>query len=482
MGIEAKLEKISQKLSDLWMLGVFVIFVYYTDNAYFNMLEAKAQIFQFVALLFVGFSTIVVLGKLNFLPVKATLAKYMKSLNGLDYFVFLFGVSSILSNLVTEHKNEALLGSYGWSVGTIWVIGLCAVYFYVSSQVKLSKAICWIVGAATGLQYVLVVLNGFYVDVFSLHQNLAAKDYVRYVGTIGNTNWYVGYVVMTLPFLLLGTHYLKVAESVGLRLLLIFATMSCITINCQGVYLGVGGILFFYLLWAMKNKRQLMIALMNFGIMTISVGILAMIGRVLPMVSLDGINSLVITAKCWGSVLGLVAVVAVILAKTKEEHYNKIRKYLQGAVVLLGVVFAGVILTCQIKEFDDHWGTNRGRIWKVAVKAFRESAPVHKLFGVGTNCFGFCYKQITGSDWVRNAHNEFLEYLVTTGILGLVSYVGIYAQVLLRKGKDNAVAIACKLAVVGYMAQAVVNNPQALNGAIFFTILAIYRRSQKEVL
>ena len=74
-----------------------------------------------------------------------------------------------------------------------------------------------------------------------------------------------------------------------------------------------------------------------------------------------------------------------------------------------------------------------------------------------------------------NCHNELLQYLVTTGIFGVVTYVGfavcsfIY---LLRRLKGDAVAIACLASGMAYFAQAMVNLNQPITTPFFFVTLA----------
>ncbi len=478
MGIVERLKLISQKLSTVWLVGVFVIFVYYMDDKYFNMLEAKSAIVQMGALFFVGISSILTLMICNYINVNEAVKAYLKSCNCLDGFVLAFGASAILSNLVTNYKSQALTGSYGWSVGTTYIVLICLAYFFVSRWVVLERKAMWGIGVLSALQFAIVLAHGFYIDVLSMHKQLAAKDYVRYVGTVGNTNWYVGYVVMLLPFFLMGIHFCKKKiDRIGCRVLLILATMTFVTINCQGIYLGVGAVGVAYFFWSMSTYGHLRKALENVILMLISFLLLVILGKIKTMVPVDGINVFVLNPSLLG--VGLISCLFLyfLLGIVKEEKYNDIKSIIKILFLVIVLLCAGIILYSQVIGFNDSWGTNRGRIWRVAVKAFVGMPGLQKLFGGGTNCFGYFYQQITGSEWVRNAHNEFLEYLVTMGLFGELSYLGIYAFALKRRKDLNPVALGCKLAVLGYMAQGIVNNPWALNGVIFFTILALYRRN-----
>ena len=79
---------------------------------------------------------------------------------------------------------------------------------------------------------------------------------------------------------------------------------------------------------------------------------------------------------------------------------------------------------------------------------------------------------------IANAHNEFMQYLVTTGLFGLGSYCMIYIsafRVYLKRMFWSEEKALFFFAIMGYMGQAAVNNPQALNLAMLFVFMGIYR-------
>ncbi|MGN0170672.1 MAG: O-antigen ligase family protein [Lachnospiraceae bacterium] len=485
--------------SSLWIIAVWVAGVFYMEDHYFNLLEAKALFCDLAALLFVGVSVLFALFFLMEYSAKEIIAGWKRNLQLMDVAVFCFMLAAVISNLVTEYPEEALWGSYGWKVGTLWVVLLGLVYFFLSRNARVDRWILFVIGIATGLQFLLVIMNGFGLDPFSLHWNLAAKDYGRYVGTIGNTNWYVGYVTMCFPFFLLGTHKRgPVREKTACRILLLLASMTCITINSQGVYLGVGAVMAAYLCLCIADYNNILIAMRNLLVILAGVGMVSIGSKFFSLVDLDGFNLIFTRPMVLGCALAVCLVLYLGLILLKEERYCRNRVWIQRAyTVTVACLMLGLVIL-QIQSFNDSWGTNRGKTWKVAVQAFAGMPWINKLFGGGTNCFGFYYLAQTGSDWVRNAHNEYLEYLVTTGLFGALSYLGIYVSAFLsafrnRAGKrtgdgksqkdigENGLYTACGLAILGYAIQAMVNNPQALNGAMFITILAIYRRTGQKM-
>lgn len=138
--------------------------------------------------------------------------------------------------------------------------------------------------------------------------------------------------------------------------------------------------------------------------------------------------------------------------------------------------------------FNDAWGTNRGYIWRKSIEIFRDFPLIHKLFGYGPDTFGIL--TTTGDFWSEmlaaangqtfdNAHNEYLQYLVTVGALGLITYVIFLAAairrmtVCLAKGNGNKYIAGCLFAVLCYNAQALVNLNLPITAPLMWLLLSI---------
>ena len=75
-----------------------------------------------------------------------------------------------------------------------------------------------------------------------------------------------------------------------------------------------------------------------------------------------------------------------------------------------------------------------------------------------------------------NAHNELLQYLVTTGLLGMVSYIGLFISSVIyifKRANKRVIANVCIVAMVGYFAQAIINISQPITTPFFFIFMAL---------
>ncbi len=78
---------------------------------------------------------------------------------------------------------------------------------------------------------------------------------------------------------------------------------------------------------------------------------------------------------------------------------------------------------------DDEWGTHRGYIWRIGIECYMKYSPLRKMFGSGPDTFGIVtqsyYREMIERYYeiFDSAHNEYLQYLITIGIVGLFSYL-----------------------------------------------------------
>lgn len=154
----------------------------------------------------------------------------------------------------------------------------------------------------------------------------------------------------------------------------------------------------------------------------------------------------------------LFAVAAVVLANIKKEiRFNsvKVRKYVTIALVAVIVIALVVLffyngsdeLLSEIHEalhgrLDDDAGSGRGRAWKVTFSLIGKKP----IFGYGTGTFPTVFWPYNNDVGVFDlAHNDFLQIMLCTGILGLVLYLGFVVTLAVKAIKATA---KCRLLVV----------------------------------
>lgn len=477
-------------------VSIVLVMPFYFENGYFNMTEAKAR-FLWIAgeILFLAILASYIPGMASkiFNHSQSDVSKGIlkqkieKRFSILDISILLFLCSVICSGFISKTPREAFWGSSGWFMGILTIGILVLMYFAISRNIEFGRYMIITVIVSSTMLYVMGILNSFHIDVFGLHQRIS-NDFYNYISTIGNVNWYVGYLSMIFPMgciLYLGCKRLPMK-----LLLLIFANLgyyNVIICKSDGIILGLAASFFVIGLYIIRHREYLE----NFLLLTISFCITT--GIVFGIiefyqgqyVKIDSMFLFVLEKKLW-LFFGIVALLFLWLLKRKKRNIkreNKQKPYFGIIFCIFFIVVGFALLMYEISAFDDSWGTKRGVLWIYTYNLFSKFQWKYKLFGCGCDCFGIAFLS-RYFNYVKgiylNAHNEFLQYLITTGIFGLISYSMIWISSInmFFKKKEKFIRDWMLFSgIMGYLGQSVVNNPQAFNYAVLFLILALFQKS-----
>ena len=126
--------------------------------------------------------------------------------------------------------------------------------------------------------------------------------------------------------------------------------------------------------------------------------------------------------------------------------------------------------------FSPSWGTDRGAEWMSFWQMFREASLPRKLIGSGAGALAEWDRahRLFSDAVTDSAHNEYLHYLLTGGVFGLLSYLALLVLALrkaLRNPSPTRTALA--LGCASYAVQAAVNIAQPFTTPLFFVLLAL---------
>ena len=157
-----------------------------------------------------------------------------RDLSSTDKFAALYGIAVLLSYLFTNYREEALWGTASWRMGMWTQLGAVIVYFMISRMWQWKS---WI--PALVLSVSAIVFSLGYVNKFGLLP--VDPEYVTpsFISTIGNINWYCGYLVT----ILFGGVYLlwRMEEKMTWKKLLLMAyvTIGFASLATQGSSSGI---------------------------------------------------------------------------------------------------------------------------------------------------------------------------------------------------------------------------------------------------
>jgi len=461
----------------------------FMTNKYFNITLSKFIFFAIVSVLcFVLFFT---LKPENELRKKNTENKTM------DTAVFGFLASAVVSVLFSPYKADALFGSSGRCMGLCFVLILTGLYYALSRKYKIHK---WeLIGYCTafGIVTVIAFVQFFGVNFGGLYTSVSKQTIENYYSTIGNINVVSSYICLCLPFIMylfcsakgfLKTAALYIFSFIGFCFLIIansdsgyigmaaaFCAVAYIVAKRQGTFYRVlllaGAFLFspslmYYLSETFSGKAKSLSELAELlgesDVIFIAAIVLTVVGVTASALKINRALSVIIRGSVVVFALGSVILVA-------------------GAIIYFTVVDSETELGFfeDYLRFSDTWATGRGEIWKMTVDSYRNMPLTGKLFGCGPDALLPLLSEKYNDrmlvwGYVDNAHNEFLNYLVTYGAVGVSFYIFMLFTALRKcfiKARTSIVHGGLFAAVLSYACQSVVNISQPLTTPFYFVLM-----------
>ena len=505
----------------LYLALMLFVFPLYYENKYFNMGEAKYHFFIYVSGIFLLIMILELLlyGILTVVktPQELNGKNYLRNLSGTDKLVLAYLIVTSISFMFAGDKEMAGWGYTGWYMGLISQDIFVACYFILSRFYKRNS---WVLPTAvfvSCITFQIGILQRFSIDPLQMYQDLSAINIEKFLSTIGQTTWYSSYAVLLVPFsFFLFWNAKKVVGRVlyGIATALSFG-MLCTT-NSDSAYMGFAFILMVFLWFSLENDAKLLRFLEILLVGLCSFRIVGIMQRLFPekMIELitgtEEMSKFVTQSLVMRILLIVVATIYIMLRiakrngllKAEDTIVSKI-KWLRPAMVIVPVVALCVLLLLMVAvtnrvlpeplhslysigflNFDEQWGNQRGFNWRMAWKAFCSAGFKDKLVGVGPDCFAVamnahCKEEVSaywGGKVLACAHCEWLNMLITQGMVGLVCYIGIFVAATLRMGKlayKNAELVPFVAAALAYMGHNLFCYQQCVCTSIVFLLLGM---------
>ncbi len=522
--ITIPLTKIIYVMTTIYMLLITVIVPLYHRDGFCFIGDRKYRLF-FISSIFL----IPVILLLLF--VKHLALKEKTVLSVTDICAIGYACVVTASCMMSTYREIAIWGYEDWHMGTITQLLFVGIYFAVSRGWKWHTGIVKAVCAVSGAIFLLGVMNRFAIDPLQMFEGLEYWNKTHLLATIGNINWYSAYACVIFP---LGIYFFwsqPVKEGRWNRQLLkvVYCSIAFATLMTQGSESGLFTLFvvftaFSYFSLESKDKRY------RFLLMNVILGVTAcMLGIIYRLCDKEQIYfaadlaiDKIILQPVWWVYTGVVMVLlmgyylknhrvkpacksgeteAVISDADRilqSGKYQRIWVYcVTGMLILIGItVFLHnrnqqifpVYNKISVLNMNKDWGSGRGLLWSVVWKAYIEMPWIKKIFGAGADCFApYLYTQYAqlldgflaewwGNAVVANAHNEWLNVLINSGMSGMLTYAGIFMTAIYRWVRNRGraeVLIGLSICLVGYMVHNTVSFQQVVVTPIVFVILGM---------
>lgn len=482
------------------------------ENFFIKILTYAGKIMLPLFLLWLIFRLITAVQKKELPELRAIPASIWKSLGITDRFAALYGISVVLSYVFTRYREEALWGTASWRMGMWMQLGAIIVYFMISRMWHRKDWIPVLVLPVSAIVFFLGYMNKFGLC-------LVDKEIINssFISTVGNINWYCGYLVTVL----FGGVYLlwRMEEKFTWKkwVLMIYVAIGFASLATQGSSSGI--VTFAVMMFVLFGMSVTDSAKMEcfWQEMTLFSGacfvtyVLRFCDVFSQELELEEITD-VLTFSLASIVMILVSAAMLFLIhrmRSTNRYSEKVWRTLYRSIAIAVPVVVGVVLlltfintllegmltknvtdpeVAKWMTFNSNWGSARGATWAAGARCFWEADFLHKIFGVGPDCM-YSFLANEGSAGLQNmvnerfsgnrltnAHNEWLTILVNMGLLGLVSYAGMMVTAIrnfLRAGKESALLGACGFCVLAYTVNNMFSFQQVMNISIVFVILGI---------
>ena len=439
-------------------------------------------------------------------------AALLTPLSVTDICMLCFLGFAVISTLMTEHPNEALLGPNPFTSAAIHsrnngllLLFLYTMMYFTITRNYVKKDYVFIIFLVTSsIIALLTVLNFFYIDPFGLLDGYDAATIDDFGSTLGNKNIIAAFMCIFLPAAVM---LFVIAESKALRIVagvsILFAYSGLLCADSTSDILGLLVILPVTAIFCARSFTYLKRYLLALTILFIS-------GKVLWVFALligdhnkgfEFMQHFLIYNKLMFlpiAVCCLLYLLIMVFEKKLEARYPaKALTITFSVLFLIGIIAALAAFIYfsfidrktdigsfkKLLRFDDYWGTHRGFMWRVGLEEFGKFKPMQILFGTGPDTAYYVFQphfnelsSRFGDSSTDCAHNEFINYLLTQGVLGLAAYLGVMGSVIVRSiktAKNDPTALIFICPVICYLAQSVVNLYNPIVTPFLFIFLSL---------
>jgi len=473
------MKKISLSIFPIYLYLLVGIYPLFMTDYYYNLQLSKAIFFVTVTVLCALF-----LAALRLFSVSQCTHPAIRP--AMDLSAFLFSLTVLLSAFLSPYGRSAFTGEHGRFMGAGMALSMCICFFLCSHHCPTPNHLSTVT-IISGLAVESIgILQFISIDPLGLSSHVPPQLAGVYLSTLGNANIFSHYVSI-IAALSLGLYCLQ-----GKKLLLVSSLVSYVALFCSnsdGGFLGLA-VLFLSFPLILPTKKLSVIRISEELILFSISCLLSKCLSPLAISSYAGIPRL-LTAQLVPFVFLFLSVLLYLFNRSYFSDEARLQRFQKHYRILLlsGLLTVLLLFLCANQgkmsipalTITDHWGSHRGYIWKKVLYLWQNAPLSQKLFGYGPDTLkllliGTCYDEmlsVTGNIF-DSAHNSILQYLITTGLCGVVFYVFWCISTLLTTLKAKKEEVFPWLAaLIVCLAQTMVMPDQPVTTPLIFMIAGI---------
>lgn len=468
------------------MFGLPLIF---TDG-YFNITETKSIYFHIISIALIAFvvsgagrkkGSAVEAPSHNILAEKAALSPSDKAMA-------LFCGIMLISCIFSKHS-DCWLGLSSRYQGFYTIAVYTAVYFIVSRNFTSAQRFLFSSVLAFSVVCILGVLHCYGFDPLGLYDGIGDSYKTSFLSTIGNINFYSSYMCLLMPLVVCGfcLSQGKISRTVY-TVALVLGSFGMMVTSSESFVVGFGSSLLIIPLFLYSRPHRLKRFLVSIIIIVLSSQAYMLIYNLTGKGNIAVSRLLkILVNPCICAAIILFCLLAYLIVSRYPDKI-KILKVVYPLCLIAFVLTVGVCFilanTVGLPRFNgafkitSEWGTYRGKIWLFCAKTYLYKYSLkEKLLGTGLETLHIttASAKLFERKSLDQAHNEYLQYLMTTGLAGLTAYLSVIASTIytvVKKLKDSTLAVALLTGLIAYWMQATVNIAQPFTTPIVYIYIA----------
>ncbi len=503
------MEIMQEHVTSLYVAIMLLIFPLFYRNNYIDILRAKRDFYFTVTFFFLGMMVLLALfailerGKGN-----SPFTKKLNIKSALFLFLLLAVVIWLIGGFGSGHLADAFWGETGRYLGIMVYLSGAAVMLILARFLKWSTFLTWAFLLGVSGVYLLQILNEWQIDILGMKENLATDQYSIFIGTIGNLNFNAAFNSITVAALMV--LFLNSKEKISMwiyAIVLFLGFTGSFCCRSDSTFLGIGASFLVILGYVFLQKKKLDKVWIEGAVFLLALGVTALFYTLFRKnaYTFDGVMQVALNGKLLTVMAAFLVLCALVWrwVKDKDKLYLWLGRVYWGILLICALAFFTVFGMANIGKagetgwlakfrYNDAWGSNRGYVWSRSWQLFFKLSPEKKVFGCGINCYSYLMNEHFGEEARAlymakyiDAHNEYLQMLVTTGIAGFIGYFGMILTVLAKSVRSVAKDERALLGIVGiaaFLAQGIANSSQITILPFVFIGLGIYlsilRKSQ----
>lgn len=509
-------KKVNQIIASVFTLIIIAVFPLFFRNYYFDILTVK-YIFYYGTI--ISMAVVMLVASIVFLfldksrydwaTIKSLKRQFcFKSFRKSDWAMIAFLIAVAISTFQSDYFYESFWGNEGRFMGMFLILLYGVSFFIIGHCLKFKQWFLDVFLFAGMIACIIGIMQFFKYDPIGFKKGLTASDFPSFTSTIGNINTYTSYVALISG---MGTVLFAIEKNKIRRawylftvIISIFALITGISDNAYLAFLALFGLLPLYLFNNLKGLKRYMVLV---AILFTEFQFIDMISQKYPehVLKINGLFNVIVgydklahfVVMLWGICIVLYVLDACISKDSIMKRDNNLGRWIWLGLLII-IVMAGCYILYDaniagnadkygaLKKYlviNDDWGTHRWYIWRIGMESYAKFPFIHKIFGYGPDTFGIItvhnfYEEMISryNEKFDSAHNEYLQYLITIGIVGLAAYLTLlFTSIveMIRASKKRPVMMALAFALVCYGAQAAVNISVPIVAPIMMTLLMV---------